>query len=76
LLSEAGLSAVYYKWKARMAVENLADAIRSLTPEEQESVKQFIEFLKRKGSSPSSPFLAAVDEFIDQHPELLRRLAQ
>ncbi len=59
-----------------MAVENLADAISSLTPEEQESVRQFIKFLKRKGSSPSSPFLAAVDEFIDQHPELLRRLAQ
>jgi len=59
-----------------MAVENLADAISSLTPEEQESVKQFIEFLRGKASSPSSPFLAAVDEFIDQHPELLRRLAQ
>lgn len=45
-----------------MAVENLANV--------------FVEFLKRKGSSPSSPFLMAVDEFIDQHPELLRRLAQ
>jgi hypothetical protein len=59
-----------------MAVENLAEAIRSLTPEEQEFVKQFVEVLRRKGPSPSSPFLAAVDEFIDQHPELLRRLAQ
>ncbi len=59
-----------------MAAENLADIISSLTPEEQESVKQFIEFVKRKGSSPSSPFLAAVDEFIHRHPELLRRLAQ
>ncbi|HYL38838.1 MAG TPA: hypothetical protein VEV17_23170 [Bryobacteraceae bacterium] len=59
-----------------MAVENLADVIRSLTPEEQESVRQFVEFLKQKGAVPSSPFLAAVDEFIDQHPELLRRLAQ
>lgn len=59
-----------------MAAENLADIINALTPEEQESVKQFVEFLKRKGSPPSSPFLAAVDEFIDQHPELLRRLAQ
>lgn len=46
---------------------------RSLTPEEQESVKQFIDFLKRK---ESSAFLAAVDEFIEQHPELSRRLAQ
>jgi hypothetical protein len=59
-----------------MAAENLADVISSLTPEEQESVKQFVEFLKRKGSSSSSVFLAAVDEFIDLHPELLRRLAQ
>jgi hypothetical protein len=59
-----------------MAIENLIDVIGSLTPEEQESVKQFISFLKGKGSSRSSPFLAAVDEFIDQHPELLRRLAQ
>ena len=59
-----------------MADENLADVISSLTPEEQESVKQFVEFLKRRESPPSSPFLAAVDEFINQHPELLRRLAQ
>jgi len=59
-----------------MAAENLADVIRSLTPEEQESVRQFVEFLKCKAPSPSSTFLAAVDEFIDQHPELLRRLAQ
>jgi len=59
-----------------MAVESLADLITSLTPEVQESVKQFVVFLKRKASSPSSSFLAAVDEFIDQHPELLSRLAQ
>jgi hypothetical protein len=58
-----------------MSAENLADVIRSLTAEEQKSVQEFVEFLKRRGSS-SSPFLAAVDEFIDQHPELLRRLAQ
>jgi hypothetical protein len=59
-----------------MAAENLAQVITSLTREEQESVRQFVEFLKRKGPSPASPFLTAVDEFIDQHPELLRRLAQ
>lgn len=58
-----------------MDAENFADVIGSLTLEEQESVKQFIDFLKGKGSSPSSPFLAAVDESIDQHPELLRRHA-
>jgi hypothetical protein len=59
-----------------MTAQNLAAVISSLTPEEQESVKQFVDFLKRKGSSSSSPFLGAVEEFIDQHPELLRRLAQ
>ncbi len=59
-----------------MAAESLADLISSLTPHEQESVKQFVVFLKRKASAPSSSFQAAVDEFIEQHPELLRRLAQ
>jgi hypothetical protein len=67
---------VYCGWKANMAAENLAAIISSLTPEEQESVKHFVDFLRRKGSVPSTPFLAAVEEFIDQHPELLRRLAQ
>jgi len=59
-----------------MAAENLADVISSLTPEEQESVRQFVEFLKRKPSASSSPFAAAVNEFIEQHSELLQRLAQ
>ncbi len=58
-----------------MAAEDLADLISKLTPQEQDSVKEFVQFLKERGS-PESPFLAAVDEFIEQHPELLRRLAQ
>ncbi len=57
-----------------MPTEDLVKAIESLTPGEKEVVGQFIDFLKRKGTS--SPFLAAVDEFIAGHPELLRRLAQ
>ncbi|MGD0297475.1 MAG: hypothetical protein ABSE86_10185 [Bryobacteraceae bacterium] len=59
-----------------MAARNLAEVIGSLTPEEQESVKQFIEFLKRKPSPASSSFNAAVNEFIEQHTELLERLAR
>lgn len=58
-----------------MANENLAEAINSLRPDEQESVLQFVQFLKQKYQQPASPFLSAVDEFIEQHPELLRRLA-
>jgi hypothetical protein len=59
-----------------MTAESLAEVINSLTPEEQESVRLFVEFLKWKDSASASPFLAAADEFVDQHPELLRRLAQ
>jgi hypothetical protein len=75
----ATLAELYCEWKVAMAAGNIAEAIASLTPEQQESVILFIEFLKRKGSpqsSGSSPFLGAVDEFVEQHPELLRRLAQ
>lgn len=61
-----------------MAAESLAEVVQSLTPQEQEAVRQFIEFLKRRDDStlPPSPFLQAADEFIAQHPELLQRLAQ
>ena len=59
-----------------MAAPDIASLVNSLTPEEQESVRQFIEFLKQRDSSPSAVFLAAADDFIAQRPELLRRLAQ
>jgi len=59
-----------------MASESLVDVIRTLSPEEQESVKQFVDFLRQRAPASSPPFLAAADEFIAQHPELLRRLAQ
>ncbi len=75
-LESETLGKVYCGWKANMAAENLAAVVSSLTPEEQESVQQFVDFLRRKGSATPSPFLAAVEEFIDQHPELLQRLAQ
>lgn len=61
-----------------MATESLAEVVRSLTPEEQDAVRQFIDYLRRRDPSalPQSPFLQAADEFIAQHPELLQRLAQ
>lgn len=40
-------------------------------------MREFIAFLKEsKGMQPETAFLAAIDEFIAAHPELLRRLAQ
>lgn len=61
-----------------MSTESLAEVVRSLTPQEQEAVRQFIDYLKRRddAAGSQSPFLQAADEFIAQHPELLRRLAQ
>jgi ABC-type nitrate/sulfonate/bicarbonate transport system substrate-binding protein len=61
-----------------MATESLVEVVRSLTPQQQEAVRQFIDYLKRRGDSDTSPspFLVAADEFIAQHPELLQRLAQ
>jgi len=58
-----------------MVKDSLMQVIDSLTQDQQESVLKCIEFLKEKDAS-QSPFLGAVDEFIEQHPELLRRLAQ
>jgi hypothetical protein len=59
-----------------MAAEHLADVVNSLTPEQQESVRQFIDFLRKRESSASSALLQAAGEFIAEHPELLQRLAQ
>lgn len=61
-----------------MAAENLVDVVRALTPQEQDAVRRFIDYLKQREVSArsQSPFLQAADEFIAQHPELLRRLAQ
>jgi hypothetical protein len=58
-----------------MAAENMSELLQSLTPREEEAVRQFIGFLRGE-SRPESPFLAAVDEFVAEHPELLRRLAK
>jgi len=49
--------------------------LAQLPAEKQAVVREFILWLKRKDEE-QSPFLAAIDEFMDEHPELLRRLAQ
>lgn len=61
-----------------MAAESLAEIVRSLTPQEQDAVRQFIDYLKRRDASvrSQSPFLQAADEFIAERPALLQRLAQ
>ena len=61
-----------------MATNNLAAAVQSLTPQEQEAVLQFINYLRRRdepGGSQSA-FMHAAEEFIAQHADLLERLAR
>jgi len=58
-----------------MAADRITDLIDSLTPWEEQAVREFIQFLKGKDSL-LSPFAGAVHEFIEEHPDLLRRLAR
>jgi hypothetical protein len=59
-----------------MTSQILIEAVKSLSPEEEQSVLQFIDYLKGRKAASQSPFLQAVDRFIAEHPELLQRLAE
>jgi len=59
-----------------MPSESLIEAVKSLSPEQQASVLRFIDYLKGRKTASSSVFLHAADQFIADHPELLRRLAE
>jgi hypothetical protein len=60
-----------------MRQEPLIELVADLTPEEQATVGEFTRFLRgQKPVREGTPFLAAVEDFITTHPELLRRLAQ
>jgi len=59
----------------------LAEIVESLSPHEQEAVRAFVEHLRtgltaNTSAEARSPLVAAAEAFIQQHPELLRRLAQ
>ncbi len=56
-----------------MTPQDLSTIIAKLTPEERAAVEEFIRFLQKK---PELAFQSAVDSFVREHPELLRRLAQ
>ncbi|MGH9844457.1 MAG: hypothetical protein ACREEM_37525 [Blastocatellia bacterium] len=57
--------------------QEIVSALIALSPDKQSTVREFIRRLEELDAKPDeSPFLAAIDEFIAEHPELLRRLAQ
>ena len=59
--------------------DELAEIVATLSPDERVAVRAFVDHLRGK-SEPSeatgSRFVAAAHDFIRDHPELLRRLAQ
>ena len=58
-----------------MADPTLIEMVNSLTPQEQESVREFVAYLKQRKPSESA-FVRAAEEFIAEHTTLLTRLAQ
>ncbi|HEX4542743.1 MAG TPA: hypothetical protein VH114_06220 [Candidatus Acidoferrum sp.] len=58
-----------------MQSQDLVALIDRLSPQERSAVEEFIRFLKEK-SQPAISFRTALDSFVREHPELLRRLAQ
>ena len=58
-----------------MVNQTLLDMVNELTPEEQESVREFVSYLKQRKPDKSA-FVRAAEEFIAQHPALLERLAR
>lgn len=60
-----------------MGPKDLSQIVSQLSPEEQSAVKEFIAFLRERHAKPAdASFGTAIDEFIADHGELLRRLAQ
>ena len=56
--------------------EKLIDLVASLSSEQQAAVEAFIRYLHQKGSQDSRMDVrAALDEFVREHSELLRRLS-
>jgi hypothetical protein len=55
--------------------QDLSTLIANLSPEERAAVEEFIHFLQKKPQPPIA-FQVALDSFVREHPELLRRLAQ
>ena len=60
-------------------VDELTEIVATLSPDERVAVRAFVDHLRgisEPAVTTSSPFVAAAQHFIRDHPELLRRLAQ
>jgi hypothetical protein len=58
-----------------MSSTELVEAVSALSPDEQNSVLEFIAFLRRRDTL-RSPFLRAAEQFIAEDPEILQNLSR
>lgn len=63
-----------------MAIPTAMELVAELSPAEQEAVRVFVKTLRQAGGNQKdaakSRLVAAGEEFIREHPELLSRLAR
>lgn len=60
-----------------MESHNLRDLIDSLSNDQQAAVEEFIKYLKAQSrQTPQANFRQLLDKFVQEHSELLQRLAQ
>ena len=57
------------------STQSLTEIVSRLSPEKQVAVREFIEFIEHR-ELKDTPLMRAVDEFMTEHEELLRLLAQ
>jgi len=59
-----------------MELQNLLNIIASLRKEQQEAVEGFVRYIQQQPSNSAMHFQKALDSFVQEHSELLRRLGQ
>jgi hypothetical protein len=59
-----------------MSTQELIEKVKALSAEEQTAVIRFIDYLEQRHAPASTLFLQAAEQFMAEHPELLRRLSQ
>jgi len=59
-----------------MSPKELMQLVSSLSPEQQNAVETFIRYLREQPQGKPGDVRSALDEFVREHSDLLRRLAQ
>ena len=58
------------------ARERINELVAALSPEQRSAVEAFIRYLQERSAPARSDVSAALEEFVSEHSDLLRRLAR